>query len=290
MDPRFAVRPPRLRSAATAAISAALHLAGFVGAIGAVQAGVLERPPPPEKSLTFVMMINPELSPPIVPRAPLDADLASVVAPVRPAEEPVQPAAPPVSQPPEPAPETPEAATPMPPSPEPFAIVLADAAGAASRAGPVVGAFDRPPAQRANAPRPIEPATAAGFGADRPAVRPVHRVQAVQAGGFELVRASATPAAETRSEPTETPVEIVFKPTPDYTDEAIALRIQGDVALEIEFAASGDVRILRVVSGLGHGLDEAAVRAAERIRFKPAARAGRPVDVRATVHIVFRLS
>ena len=289
MDPRFTVNPPRLRSAASAAISAGLHLAGFVGAIGVVQAGVLARPHPPQKVLTFVMTINPVPPLLIVSRAPRDTGLAPVVKPARDTDQPIQPAAPPVPEPPEPALETRPEPAPMPPSPEPLATALVEAAVPAGRAGPVLGAFDRPPAQRSDASRPIESATAAGFGADRPAVRPVHRVQTVQAGGFELVRASATRAAETRSEPIETPVEIVFKPTPDYTDEAIALKIQGDVALEVEFAASGAVRVLRVVSGLGHGLDEAAAHAAERIRFKPATRAGNPVDVRTTVHIVFRL-
>jgi outer membrane biosynthesis protein TonB len=45
-----------------------------------------------------------------------------------------------------------------------------------------------------------------------------------------------------------------------------------------------------VVRGLGHGLDESAARAAARIRFRPARRAGRPVDVRTIVRIVFRLA
>ena len=62
------------------------------------------------------------------------------------------------------------------------------------------------------------------------------------------------------------------------------------VSLELEFTAAGNVRVLRVVRGLGHGLDEAAERAALRMRFKPAQSDGRPVDSRATVHITFRLS
>ena len=67
-------------------------------------------------------------------------------------------------------------------------------------------------------------------------------------------------------------------------------RIEGTVSLELESTAAGDVRVLRVVRGLGHGLDEAAQRAALRMRFKPAQSDGRPVDSRATVHITFRLS
>ena len=92
------------------------------------------------------------------------------------------------------------------------------------------------------------------------------------------------------TKPIDRPVEIVFKPTPEYTDEARGARIEGTVSLELEFAAGGDVRVLRVVRGLGHGLDEAAERAALRIRFKPAQSDGQPVDFRATVHITFRLS
>jgi hypothetical protein len=49
-------------------------------------------------------------------------------------------------------------------------------------------------------------------------------------------------------------------------------------------------RVLRVVQGLGYGLDEAAEQAAKRIRFKPAQADGRAVDYRATVHITFRIS
>jgi len=68
------------------------------------------------------------------------------------------------------------------------------------------------------------------------------------------------------------------------------MKIEGDVLLDIEFCATGQIRVMRVVRGLGHGLDEAATRAAQGMRFKPAQSNGRPVDVRTTVHIVFRLA
>ncbi len=88
----------------------------------------------------------------------------------------------------------------------------------------------------------------------------------------------------------ETSVEIVVKPTPEYTSEARSQKVEGEVLLEVEFRASGEVRVLRVVRGLGHGLDESAARAAERIQFKPARSSKGPVDFRATVQIVFRLT
>ena len=111
----------------------------------------------------------------------------------------------------------------------------------------------------------------------------------MQTAGFDQ-RAPAQPSVAAVTKANDRPVEIVFKPTPEYTDEARSARIEGTVSLELEFTAAGDVRVLRVVRGLGHGLDEAAQRAALRIRFKPAQSDSGPVDSRATVHITFRLS
>ncbi len=97
------------------------------------------------------------------------------------------------------------------------------------------------------------------------------------------VAAAATPALQ--------PVEILAKPDPVYTEEARRLRLEGEVLLEVVFPASdGEVRVIRIIRGLSHGLDEAAVRAAQQIRFKPARRDGQPVDFPATVHIVFQMA
>lgn len=86
------------------------------------------------------------------------------------------------------------------------------------------------------------------------------------------------------------PAEILSKPTPIYTDEARAKKIEGEVLLEVVFEASGKTHVVRVVRGLGHGLDDAAVHAAEQIRFKPALRDGQPLDSTALVHIIFQLA
>ena len=56
------------------------------------------------------------------------------------------------------------------------------------------------------------------------------------------------------------------------------------------FESSGNLHILRVVHGLGHGLDEAAVRAAQKIRFKPAQRDGQPADSTAVLHVIFQIA
>src|SRR5436190_24112378 len=52
-----------------------------------------------------------------------------------------------------------------------------------------------------------------------------------------------------------TGVDILDKPNPVYSAEGRTLRIEGDVVLEVVFLASSQVQVIRVVSGLSHGLD-----------------------------------
>jgi TonB family protein len=116
---------------------------------------------------------------------------------------------------------------------------------------------------------------------------------AVQKSGFG--DAQSAPAA-VHSQPAAAPVaktvpaEILSKPTPAYTEEARKMHIEGEVLLEVVFESSGKLRVTRVVRGLGHGLDDSAVRAAEQIRFKPALRDGQPADSTAVLHIVFQMA
>lgn len=112
---------------------------------------------------------------------------------------------------------------------------------------------------------------------------------AVTTVGFSEVATVEVTSKHARVSDT-TPVEILFKPKPVYTAEARQLHIEGEVLLDVRFAASGDARVLRVVRGLGHGLDEAAETAGQKIRFEPAKRDGRPYDSDALVHIVFQLA
>jgi TonB family protein len=115
----------------------------------------------------------------------------------------------------------------------------------------------------------------------------------VRQGGFgdaDVVAASqpktkvADPVAKTM------PVEITFKPHPVYTDEGRQLKIEGEVLVQVVFSATGQIRIVKVVRGLGHGLDESAIRAAEKIQFKPALKNGLPADSEAVLHIEFQLA
>ena len=180
-----------------------------------------------------------------------------------------------------------------------------------SKAGAVVGAFDSAATETA---RPgtgrAAGVTDAGFGSgtSAPAGRngsgrgvassgfdsgsaaaAAPRAARVQASTFDA-RDTATTTTHVSQTVKQTPIEILSKPVPAYTDEARALKVEGEVTLEVEFAASGSIEVLRVVRGLGHGLDEMAARAVQAMRFKPAQREGQPVTTRTTVTIVFRLA
>jgi protein TonB len=85
------------------------------------------------------------------------------------------------------------------------------------------------------------------------------------------------------------PPTIRYKPNPAYSAEGRERKIQGDVVLEVIFLASGQIKVTRVVSGLGFGMDDEAIHAAQRIRFTPATLDGKPVDFSARIRIEFRL-
>ena len=130
-----------------------------------------------------------------------------------------------------------------------------------------------------------------GFGNDTAIPPPSAKRGNVQSSGFgdqTVAEAPKKKAASTES--ATTPVDILEKPHPEYTAEGRSLKIEGDVVIDMVFLASGSVQVNRVISGLGHGLDEAAMRAAQQIKFKPAKRDGQAVDFPARVRIEFRLA
>jgi TonB family protein len=149
------------------------------------------------------------------------------------------------------------------------------------------------PVERRQAPRATIRSTS--FAEDAPA-RPTRSsgaatgsVKQGQFGdGFVIAKAPSS-----RQRPTanpDTPVEIVSKPRPVYTEEARGRRVEGEVVLEVIFNATGQLQVLRVLGSLGFGLDESAVEAAEKIQFKPARRDGRAIDHAALLYIVFQLA
>jgi len=100
----------------------------------------------------------------------------------------------------------------------------------------------------------------------------------------------AAPGVHRTEAVNSTPLKILNKPNPGYTAEARRLKIEGDVTLQVRFTASGQVEVLRVVNGLGYGLDQLAQDAARRIQFKPATRDGHPVDEVTIIRVTFQLA
>lgn len=83
--------------------------------------------------------------------------------------------------------------------------------------------------------------------------------------------------------------KILYKPSPAYTQEARDAKIEGSVVLEVIFRKDGKIDSFKVLEGLGHGLDESAIRTiAEEWRFQPGTLNGKPVDVKANIEISFR--
>jgi TonB family protein len=82
---------------------------------------------------------------------------------------------------------------------------------------------------------------------------------------------------------------IVHEVKPDYTEEGRQRHLEGDVVLEIVVKSDGSVGNVRLLQGLGAGLDQRAVEAVRLWRFAPARRYGTPVDVIVEVAMEFKL-
>ena len=81
----------------------------------------------------------------------------------------------------------------------------------------------------------------------------------------------------------------LYKPEPEYSEEARKAKYQGAVVLRLVVDSSGRPRDLKVIRSLGLGLDEKAIEAVEKWKFRPGYKDGKPVPVEATVEVNFRL-
>lgn len=85
------------------------------------------------------------------------------------------------------------------------------------------------------------------------------------------------------------PPRLLREIKPDYTEEGRRRSIEGDVVMEVVVRADGSVGAVRILQGLGAGLDARAVDAVRQWTFSPARRFGTPVDVLVEVSVEFRL-
>ncbi len=83
---------------------------------------------------------------------------------------------------------------------------------------------------------------------------------------------------------------LVFGPEAEFSDEARRAKYQGVCLISVIVDAQGNPQDPRVVRALGMGLDEKALEAVRKYKFKPAMKDGRtPVPVRITIEVNFRL-
>ena len=237
----------------------------------------------------------PKAAPKPMPK-PKPRELPRVEAPAPPVAEAPKPPPPPVPAAPEPAPVV--KVQPPRPRPEVKTGLLDEApSGPAiavshnSHSAVIAGGFDGEAGAPSSSPRPGR-ITQVAFDDPRGASRkPRAEAAVVSEAGFGAEAAAPRKrAAESSASSAETDVEILTKPKPVYTDEARALKLEGDVVLDVVFEASGILRVIGLVQGLGHGLDEAAIVAAKKIQFTPARRDGNAVDHAAKLRVVFRLA
>lgn len=81
----------------------------------------------------------------------------------------------------------------------------------------------------------------------------------------------------------------IYKPEPEYSEEARKAKYSGSVLLSIVIDEHGNTRDIHVIRPLGLGLDEKAIEAVSHWRFRPAMKGGHPVAVQAQVDVNFRL-
>jgi protein TonB len=235
------------------ALSVLLH-AGLAILVGDAVLDARDRAAPPVVEVALVVPAEPEAPP---------------VAPPEPSEVPPAPAASP------PAPPPPAVAEPMPepptPAPEPK---LAPA--------PPKPAEAPAPAAKRDAPGPPEPATRPQPPAAQTAARPPPVDPAKGVEGTAIPRRTEMGAGAT--------VKAVVVPPPTYPRIAIQLREEGTVVVRIEIDGDGTPTEVSVLKSSGFGsLDQAAVQAAQQIRFSVPKSGGRPIAHTVDVPYIFKL-
>lgn len=84
--------------------------------------------------------------------------------------------------------------------------------------------------------------------------------------------------------------KVLKVPVLDYPPEAKKLEIEGTVVLLVTVDAKGGVSKVKVLKGLGHGLDEVAVKALTLARFEPGTDGEGPVATDITYNYIFELT
>lgn len=82
---------------------------------------------------------------------------------------------------------------------------------------------------------------------------------------------------------------VLFAPEPEYSKEGRKDKISGNVLLYLQVGTDGLPDHIRILRGIGYGLDEKAAEAVRQYKFKPASRNGVPVRVELNVQVNFQI-
>lgn len=85
------------------------------------------------------------------------------------------------------------------------------------------------------------------------------------------------------------PASVIFRVDPEYSEEARQAKLSGTVLLSVVVDTEGAPRNIQVVRSLGLGLDQKAIDAVSRWKFRPGMKNGQPVNVRANIEVNFKL-
>ena len=187
----------------------------------------------------------------------------------------------------QPTPEPPPPAAPTPPSPGPQR-----AAAARKAAAPAPAAEPAAPAAASLDALPDFGLALSGSGSGTGpgvAVRAPSAQPAAPRTSEPVVRRALNPApaaSDGCEEPASKP-RARSVPNPTYTEAARSAGIEGKVRVEVTIDETGKVTAVRVISGLGYGLDEAAISAARAAQFEPAMRCGKPTSATFTIGMRF---
>jgi protein TonB len=83
--------------------------------------------------------------------------------------------------------------------------------------------------------------------------------------------------------------EVLFAPEPEFSEEARRSKVSGNVLVYLQVDEQGRPMHVRVLRGLGMGLDEKALEAVRQYRFRPAMENGKPVAVEMNVDVTFNI-
>lgn len=86
------------------------------------------------------------------------------------------------------------------------------------------------------------------------------------------------------------PPKCLYKPLPQYTQEARDAKVEGIIMLQAIIRKTGQITDIKILKGIGHGLDESAIETlSKEWKFEPGTLDGQPVNVQAYIEITFRL-